>query len=111
MPNYRYEAKDSSGKAISGVVSATSLSDASAQLRSAGKFILVLAVADEKAGAGRKGFSLSFGPGAKDVHGFTSQLAVMIKAGISLRAAIEGISDQIEHPKFKTMLVQIKKDV
>jgi type IV pilus assembly protein PilC len=111
MPNYRYEAKDSSGKAISGVLSAASLAEASAQLRSAGKFILVLAVADEKSTGKSGGFSLSFGPSAKDVFGFTSQLAVMIRAGISLRAAIEGISDQIEHPKFKSMLIQIKKDV
>jgi type IV pilus assembly protein PilC len=35
----------------------------------------------------------------------------MIRAGISIRAAIEGIADQVENPKFKTMLVQMKKDV
>src|SRR5204863_4687103 len=54
---------------------------------------------------------LSFGPGQKDVQVFTSQLAVMIRAGISIRAAIEGIADQVENPKFKKMLVQMKKDV
>jgi type IV pilus assembly protein PilC len=35
----------------------------------------------------------------------------MIRAGISIRSAIEGISDQVENPKFKKMLVQMKKDV
>ena len=35
----------------------------------------------------------------------------MIRAGISIRAAIEGIADQVENPKFKAMLVQMKKDV
>jgi hypothetical protein len=45
------------------------------------------------------------------VQGFTSQLAVMIRAGISLRAAVEGISDQIVNPKFKVMLSQMKKDL
>ncbi len=35
----------------------------------------------------------------------------MIKAGISIRAALEGIADQTENPKFKEILVQIKKDV
>ena len=35
----------------------------------------------------------------------------MIRAGISIRAAIEGIADQVENPKFKKMLVQMKKDV
>ena len=31
---------------------------------------------------------------------FTTQLAVMIRAGITLRAALDGIADQTEHPKF-----------
>ena len=55
--------------------------------------------------------NFSFGPGVKDVQNFTSQLAVMIRAGISIRAAIEGIADQVENPKFKKMLAQMKKDV
>jgi type IV pilus assembly protein PilC len=56
-------------------------------------------------------FELSLGPGLKDVQQFTSQLAVMIRAGISIRAAIEGISEQVENPKFKRMLIQMKRDV
>src|SRR5436309_15459346 len=35
----------------------------------------------------------------------------MIRAGISIRSAIEGIADQCENPKFKTMLTQMKRDV
>ena len=35
----------------------------------------------------------------------------MIRAGISIRAAIEGISEQIENPKFRQMIVQMRKDV
>src|SRR5258708_14696196 len=35
----------------------------------------------------------------------------MIRAGISIRSAIEGISEQIPNPKFRAMLVQMKKDV
>ena len=55
--------------------------------------------------------SFSFGPSARDVANFTSQLAVMVRAGISLRTAIEGISEQVENPRFKEMLLHIKKDV
>src|SRR5690242_1270415 len=113
MPTYRYESKNSAGKVASGVLSAANLAAASAELRNRGEYILSLAPVD--AGK-RKGFSLSdinlsFGPGAKDVQSFTSQLSVMIRAGISIRAAIEGISDQVQNPKFKAMLVQMKKDV
>jgi type IV pilus assembly protein PilC len=54
---------------------------------------------------------MSFGPGLKDVANFTSQLAVMIRAGISIRSAIEGIADQAPNPKFRQMLIQMRKDV
>jgi type IV pilus assembly protein PilC len=110
MPTYKYESKNAAGKVSTGVLTAPNLAAASQQLRQRGEFILALQPAD--AGAGKAaGFSLTFGPSAKDVQGFTSQLAVMIRAGISLRAAIEGIADQATNPKFKAMLVQMKKDV
>ena len=55
--------------------------------------------------------SYSSGPSKKDVLDFTSQLAVMIRAGISIRAALEGIADQVANPKFRRILLQIKSDV
>jgi type IV pilus assembly protein PilC len=112
MPTYRYEAKDASGKVTAGVLSAANLAAAAQQLRARGEYILALAPADE---ANKKkqllNMQIAFGPGLRDVQNFTSQLAVMIRAGISIRAAIEGISEQVENPKFKKMLVQMKKDV
>ena len=112
MPTYRYEAKDSSGKVTAGVLSAATLAAAAQQLRARGEYILSLAPAD---GDSKKkqllSLELSFGPSARDIQNFTSQLSVMIRAGISIRAAIEGISEQVENPKFKKMLVQMKKDV
>ncbi len=112
MPTYRYESRASDGKVTLGVVQAGTLAAASQQLRARGEYILALAPANDASSrsAGRR-FSFSMGPSAKDVQGFTSQLAVMIRAGISIRAAIEGISEQATNPKFKAMLVQMKKDV
>lgn len=110
MPTYKYESKNAAGKVSTGVLSAPNLATASQQLRARGEFILALQPADGGAGKAA-GFSLSFGPSARDIQNFTSQLAVMIRAGISLRAAIEGIADQATNPKFKAMLVQMKKDV
>ena len=112
MPTYRYESKNSAGKVTAGLLNAANLAAASHELRNRGEYILSLAAIDDRR---RKGSilsaSLSFGPGAKDVQSFTAQLSVMIRAGISIRAAIEGISDQVQNPKFKEMLVQMKKDV
>src|SRR3954453_12692129 len=112
MPTYRYESKNSAGKMTNGVLSAANLAAASAELRNRGEYILALAPVDgNKKKGGFSAANLSFGPGAKDVQAFTSQLAVMIRAGISIRAAIEGISEQVTNPKFKKMLVQMKRDV
>src|SRR5207249_4883058 len=101
MPSYRYETSGAGGKVSTGVIQAADLASASQQLRARGEYIISVAPAE---GAGPKGslnFSFSFGPGAKDVQNFTSQLAVMIRAGISIRSAVEGIADQATNPKFR----------
>src|SRR5918993_196370 len=111
MPTYRYESKTSAGKIMSGVLSAATIAAASQQLRDRGEYILALAPVDTSIKKTGVSFSISLGPSAKDIQNFTSQLSVMIRAGISIRAAIEGIAEQVQNPKFKQMLVQMKKDV
>jgi type IV pilus assembly protein PilC len=112
MPTYRYETKDSHGKVQAGIINAANLAAASQQLRARGDYILALAPADDPAKAKKAlNLEISLGPGAKDVQTFTSQLAVMIRAGISIRAAIEGIAEQTENSKFRKMLNQVKRDV
>jgi type IV pilus assembly protein PilC len=111
MPTYRYEASGANGKVTAGHIQAADLKSASEQLRARGEYILSLTPVEAVGRKGRVNFSINFGPGAKEVQNFTSQLAVMIRAGISIRAAIEGISEQVPNPKFRAMLVQMKKDV
>lgn len=112
MPSYRYEIKASNGALQQGVLSAASLAAASQDLRNRGAFILSLAPADGGGkGKARINLNFTFGPSARDVQNFTSQLAVMIRAGISIRAAVEGIAEQVVNPKFKDMLTQMKKDL
>jgi type IV pilus assembly protein PilC len=111
MPTYRYESRSAAGKVQAGLVSAPNLAAASQQLRARGEYILTLAPGEAVARKSALEFSINFGPGLKDIQNFTSQLAVMIRAGISIRSAIEGIADQAANPKFKAILNQIKKDV
>lgn len=58
-----------------------------------------------------KALNYSSGPSQSDVLDFTSQLAVMIRAGISIRAALDGISDQVTNPKWRKILMEVKQDV
>lgn len=112
MPTYRYESKSPAGKVTAGVLAAPNLAAAATLLRQRGELILSLTPGEDRSKkSSLLNVSISFGPSSRDVLNFTTQLAVMIRAGISIRSAIEGICEQTENPKFKAMLTQIKKDV
>jgi len=114
MPSFKYEVRDSSGQISVGVVQATTLLEASAQLRGRGQSLLNLTpVADRPTGvmAKLRSVSVEFGPGLKDVMNFTNQMAVMIKAGINIRNAIGGIGDGVKNNRFRAVIHQLKADV
>lgn len=56
-------------------------------------------------------FKVEFGPSSKDILSFTNQLAVMIRAGISLQEAIESIAEQQINLKFAAILKDIKEKI
>ena len=112
MPQFKYEIRTRNGQTSVGTLSAPTLVAASQALRQQGAYVLQLTqAAGSASGSSLKDFQISLGPSAKDIQNFTSQLAVMVRAGISLRAALEGIADQTENPKFVKMLRQIQSDV
>ena len=53
-------------------------------------------------------FRVEFGPSRKDILNFTNQLAVMIKAGISLPESLEGIASQTDNNKFRAVINDLK---
>lgn len=108
---YRFESRNPSGKTTTGLIAAASINAASEMLRARGETIVSLQPAESTSKKPWWQASISFGPSASDVQNFTNQLAVMLRAGIALRTAIEGIADQTANPKFKLMLEQIQRDV
>lgn len=115
MGNYRYQIRNASGQVQQGVLAADSAASAAALLRNQGCHILSLsAMGSESVDGGllAKIKQLNAGkPTQKHVLDFTTQLAVMIRAGINLRAALDGISEQTTHQGFKRVIVQLKNDV
>jgi len=116
MPNYRYQVRTTAGEMSVGFVAAENALSAAQQLRQQGMQVLQLTPVSGKRGSKSladtlQALNYSSGPSQKDVLNFTTQLAVMIRAGISIRAALEGIADQAENPKFQKILLQIKQDV
>ena len=116
MPEYRYQAKLASGQVQAGVLNADSTTTAANMLRSQGHHVLSLIPTkggsrSETVSKFSASLSYSSGPSQKDILDFTTQLAVMIRAGISLRAALEGIAEQTANAKFRRILTDIKTEV
>ncbi len=114
MPQYRYQARHPSGQIRAGVLAADSATTAAAILRKQGHHLLQLVPVQSSTtqwSSKMKALNYSSGPSQKDILDFTTQLAVMIRAGISLRVALEGIADQVTNAKFKKILMAIKMDI
>jgi type IV pilus assembly protein PilC len=56
-------------------------------------------------------FKVEFGPSRKDILNFTNQLAVMVRAGISLQDSLEAIAEQNENQKFKVVIMDLKNRI
>ncbi|MEM1211717.1 MAG: type II secretion system F family protein [Planctomycetota bacterium] len=116
MPTYRYQTRLADGKTSVGTLAAENALAAASALRAQGNTVLSLtpmkgASSSRSMSDFLKSLNYSSGPSQKDVLNFTTQLAVMVRAGISLRAALEGIAEQQENPKFKAILFSIKQEV
>ena len=115
MPNYRFQVKAKDGKVQSGTIVADSASSAAAILRNQGVHVMAVDQDRGQGAGGGLGETLkrlnSSKPKQKQVLDFTTQLSVMIRAGINLRAALDGIADQTEHVQFKKVINELKADV
>lgn len=116
MQDYKYEVRDNNGQVSSGILEAASLREASSLAASHGAYVLNVAPTGTISGAAgllerMREVKVEFGPGLKDVMNFTNQLAVMIKAGISIRNAIGLIASHVANTKFRKIIEQMKSDV
>jgi type IV pilus assembly protein PilC len=69
------------------------------------------AAAAPAAPKGKGGFRVDFGPSRKDILNFTNQLAVMLRAGISLQDALESVGSQIQKLKFRQIVMDLKLQI
>ncbi|MHC4388005.1 MAG: type II secretion system F family protein [Planctomycetota bacterium] len=56
-------------------------------------------------------FRIEFGPSRRDILNFTNQLAVMVRAGISLQDSLESIALQNQNEKFKIVISDLKNQI
>lgn len=58
-----------------------------------------------------RSFRVELGPSKKDILNFTNQLAVMIRAGISLQDSLESIAEQNDNEKFRAIIFDLKRQI
>jgi len=93
---------------------ADSAAVASAMLRRQGHHVLKLVPLAERRFDWQRVMEIlnaGTGPSQKEVLDFTVQLAVMVRAGINLRLALDGIAEQTKNAKFRRIIQQIRMDV
>ncbi len=61
-----------------------------------------------QAKGGLSSIRFEMGPSRKDILHFTNQLAVMIKAGISLQDSLESIAANVKNEKFRAIIMDLK---
>jgi len=106
MPTYRYVAKESSGKTVSGIMEYSDKSLLIEALRKKGLVIVSInETKKKKTSAASKKVKL------EDIVIFSRQLATMVDSGIPLVQALDILYDQIENPNFKQVVATIRDDV
>jgi len=110
MPRYTYQAKDVSGNRIKGELE---VADERSLIKMLREKNLVPSSIVESIPKKSFGFNFSFGPPVplSEIVIFSRQLATMIQAGIPILQALEILSEQTDHKKFKVILKDVAKRV
>lgn len=115
MPDFKYAARDQSGKRIEGNVSAKSQEDAVNEIKKKGLSVLSVEAAAAGAGGSKPMFGKVSAKSARVSHAdliiFTRQLATMISAGIPLLECLEILAEQTENAGFRAVLSDVVGDV
>lgn len=104
MPKYKYQARNASGKILSGSIEGVNDSNAASQL--AAKGLIVIALEQTKGGSGGGSGSVS----NEQLVMFTRMLATMVDAGIPLVQSLTALYEQTD-PKKGAGLRKVLQDV
>ena len=111
MPVFEYEALNSSGKAIRGIIDAESVRTARTKLKGQGFY--PTDIREESAALARRGtsFGLFARVKGKELAQAFRQLATLLEAGIPLVSSLSALIDQLGNPVLRKILTQIRERV
>lgn len=117
MPLFEYTGLNAAGKTVKGMREADSQKALRSSLRKEGVYLTNVSAATAKGTGSEAEASVggrSWGSGrvgANDIAIMTQQLATLVGAGIPLVEALTALVDQVEHPRLRRILSQVKQRV
>lgn len=111
MPNFRYRALTEAGEVVSGSISAPNIKEVDHRIEYLG-LMPIEATVENAAGASTGiSFSAFSRPRAEDVTTFTRDLALLMKAGARLDAALEMLSGDEDVGRLRPVVTKIRAGV
>lgn len=118
MPVFQYQAKEKSGRTVSGQLEALTIRDAAVKLRDDGYFITSITpkgLSGSQTGGKSGGLTLPGLGGSKvtlkDLVLFTKQLAVLIRAGLNINSCLRILAEQTENRQFAVIIGQVRGEI
>ena len=108
MPAFSYKAVSRDGKQREGVIEAPGQELASRQLRAQGLTLLKLEAGDQ---LGKPARDAAKPPGRQEILSMTTELAVLLRAGLPLDRALKVLIDMAAQPGMESMLNDLLKNV
>lgn len=112
MPEFAYKARGAGGAVTEGAFEAPDQKTAMDRLRA--QKLIVLEINERQPGlldALQKYNPFRPKVGSKDIVLFSRQLSTLVSAGVALVAGLNILSDQIESPPFKEVVIKVKEDI
>src|SRR3984957_5898618 len=109
MPNYRYRAMNGSGELVSGAIAGQSATEVARRIETLG-LVLIENLAVEEA-APRRSFGLFSQPRSEDVTVFTSDLALLLRAGARVNDGLELLAGDRDIGRLRPVVAEIRSHV
>jgi len=110
MSNYSYKALDIRGSVVRGILEADNISSVHENLTARGLFVLHVKESSKILKKISDRF-ITLKIQRKDIIEFSSNLSIMIRAGVPILTALSDIIDTIDNAHLKSTIVDIKKNI
>jgi len=109
MATFKYTAKDSNSRTVTGKISAESQEAVIAELRK--RKLTIISVVSIKGAAEKRVPFQSKKVKGDEIVIFARQLATMVEAGIPIIQGIDALAEQVTHAEFKKTLGSVRDDI